>query len=382
MRSGDRPAVLMTSESPISRLYPNGVANSIIRVSHELAARGHDGKIIAPNPVDPSLVPFPLIGQPSLPFAHFPVCAPTKRYLREQMSLSEIRPSVVHVAAPFSSLGSRALKAANAVDLPSVAIYQTDIPSYARDHYWGDIAYNEAVKRLRKIHDRADLTLAPSQESVKQLGAYGVDISKVRLWGRGVDTELYTPARKDTDAVHELRERWSPEGRPIVGYVGRLAPEKQVEDLRHLYRLGAQLVIVGDGPSRDSVKTALPGAVMTGKLSGETLADAYAAFDVFVHTGTKETFGQTLQEAMATGLPVVAPRAGGPIDIVEHGVSGLLYTPKDYTEMADDVREMLDPLRARRYGAAGQEIVHARSWSRITDQLTRYYHEAGATDWV
>jgi phosphatidylinositol alpha 1,6-mannosyltransferase len=137
-------------------------------------------------------------------------------------------------------------------------------------------------------------------------------------------------------AVQRLRRRIAPNGGLIVGYVGRIAPEKQVERMAALRGLdGIRLAIVGDGPSLPATKRALAGMPVTwlGKLTGAELAAAYASFDVFVHTGTEETFGQTVQEAHASGIPVIAPRAGGPIDLVEHGVNGYLFDPSGDSQL-------------------------------------------------
>ena len=138
-------------------------------------------------------------------------------------------------------------------------------------------------------------------------------IPRVHKWARGVDITGFAPSARD----ERLRPAWSPDGKPIVGFVGRLAPEKHVERLAALAaRNDLQLVIVGDGVDRQKLESLLPTAVFTGALYGEELAAAYASMDVFVHPGEHETFCQAVQEAMASGLPVIAPNVGGPRDLV------------------------------------------------------------------
>jgi glycosyl transferase family 1 len=125
-----------------------------------------------------------------------------------------------------------------------------------------------------------------------------------------VDADRFTPARRSGPGVAELGARLAPQGEVLVGYIGRLAPEKRIDRLAALAGLpGIRLVIAGDGPSRGSLGRALAplGATFLGRLDGDPLADTFAALDVFVHTGTAETFGQTIQEALASGVPVVAP---------------------------------------------------------------------------
>jgi len=163
----------------------------------------------------------------------------------------------------------------------------------------------------------------------------------------------------------------------VVGYVGRLAPEKGLERLRALHGMpGIHLAVVGEGPSDDHLRGLLRGmpATFLGRLSGDDLADAYASFDVFAHTGTEETFGQTLQEAHAAGLPVVAPAVGGPLDLIEHGVDGYLFDPDD----ADDFRMRVgglvgDPTLRLRMGEAGRRAVLGKSWETLCDELLGHY---------
>ena len=149
------------------------------------------------------------------------------------------------------------------------------------------------------------------------------------------------------------RDAVAPRGERIVGYVGRLAPEKQVDDLRALADLpGTRLVIVGDGPSRPALERAFPDAVFTGHLSGAALAQAMAGFDVFVHPGESETFGQTIQEALASGVPVVATGTGGPVDLVRSSIDGWLYRPGDLRDLRARVGDLVGDEGKRRAFAA------------------------------
>lgn len=133
-------------------------------------------------------------------------------------------------------------------------------------------------------------------------------------------------------------------------------------------------MIVGDGPSETSLREALPGAVFLGRRTGDELARIFASLDVFAHTGPFETFCQTVQEAMASGVPVVAPAAGGPLDLVAHGRTGLLVPPRDEAAVRDAVGALAaDPALRAAYGAAGRATVEGRTWAAVGDQLIDHY---------
>lgn len=140
---------------------------------------------------------------------------------------------------------------------------------------------------------------------------------------------------------------------------------------------GARLVIVGDGPWRTRLARALPEAHFTGFLGGDALAQAVASFDLMVVPGELETFCQTIQEAMASEVPVIAPARGGPLDLVEHSKTGWLYTPKDLGAMRAHVLDLLgDEAKRRAFGAAGREQVVSRSWKSVCSQLIGHYARA------
>ncbi|MFP3464384.1 glycosyltransferase family 4 protein [Leifsonia sp. SIMBA_070] len=363
--------VAVVSESFLPTV--NGVTTSVLRVLDHLAAHGHEAIVICPDAGAPAeYAGFRIHQVPSIAYRQFPVGLPSPQV---QRILAGFGPDVLHAASPFF-LGAQAIAAANRLGVPSVAIYQTDVAGFARRNGLG-VTSAIAWKYVRWVHEGADLTLAPSAASEYDLRTAGV--SRVGRWGRGVDLERYHPNKRRTPAAAALRERLSPDGETVVGYVGRIAPEKQVERLRALRGIGGlSVAIVGDGPSRDQVARELRGLNVhwLGRLGGEDLATAYAAFDVFAHTGSEETFGQTVQEAHASGLPVVAPRAGGPIDLVEHGVDGLLFPPSDDRALRAAVSMLVhDGAFRRRMGEAGRRAVLGRSWDVICRELTGHYEQ-------
>ncbi|MFE0812494.1 glycosyltransferase family 4 protein [Streptomyces sp. NPDC058848] len=354
----------------------NGVAHCTLQTARHLVDRGHDCVVVAPatapgTDADPS-APCPLVRVPSLPLPGYPqvrVALPSRRVAA---AIAEHRADLVHLASPFV-LGVRGMAAAARLGVPAVAVYQTDLAGYARTYMGAGEA--AAWRRIRSVHSAADLTLAPSGAALRDLRAHGVP--RVSLWPRGVDTTRFRPDRRD----ETLRRELAPNGELIVGYVGRLAPEKHVELLSGVCGLdGVRVVIVGDGPSRPGLEQALPGAVFLGRRTGDELARAFASLDVFAHTGPFETFCQTVQEAMASGVPVVAPAAGGPLDLVAHGRTGLLVPPRDAAAVRDAVWSLsADPALRAAYGAAGRAAVEGRTWAAVGDRLLGHYTDVLAT---
>lgn len=348
--------------------HMNGVTNSVLQVIRHLEATGHETLVLAPKAPGADsvgatlLTSVPLPSYPQVRVAVAPV-ATLRRVLRR------FRPDLVHLASP-AVLGWQGLVAADGLRLPTVAIYQTDIISYA-ERYGVPGAAPLAAAHIARLHRRATLTLAPSSHAESQLAQLGVD--RLRRWGRGVDAERFAPEHRS----EAWRRRVAP-GARIIGYVGRLAAEKQVEDLRVLCDLpGSRLVIVGDGPERARLERELPGAVFTGFLGGDALAEAMASFDVFVHPGESETFCQTVQEALASGVPVVATGRGGPVDLVRSSVDGWLYRPGDLDELRARVQDLLgDDAKRASFGAAARDSVRRRTWAALTDELVARYREA------
>lgn len=363
--------VALVAESFLPHM--NGVTHSLLRIIDHLSARGDDVLVLAPHAdeLPPALAGAHIEAVPAFALPRYPkVRVATVTVSRVAKSLRRFAPDVVHLASPFV-LGLQAMLAAEQLGIPTVAVYQTDVPAYAA-RYGFPSAEPLLWRQVQRIHQRATVTLAPSSYAERQLSQHRID--RVRRWGRGVDAERFAPGRRD----EAWRARIAPgEGR-IVGYVGRLASEKQVDDLRVLATLPhVRLVIVGDGPLRARLEQLMPTAHFTGFLGGDELATALASFDVFVHPGELETFCQTIQEAMASGVPVVATGRGGPVDLVDSSHTGWLYAPGNLHELRDRVADLVgDDAKRRAFGEAGRAAVLPRSWSSLCDELIGHYVDA------
>ena len=348
----------------------NGVAGSVLRAADHLHSRGHEPLVIAPatGRAFADALPYPVVRVPSVPmpgYGRFRLGLPSRRIAA---ALAAHRPDVVHLASPFF-LGGPGARAARELGLPTVAVYQTDVPAYAKLYPGFGWSAAAAWRWLRHIHNGADRTLAPSTASATALHAHGIE--RVWLWRRGVDAVRFDPALRSAT----LRTALAPDGEVLVGYVGRLAVEKRVELLAPVARMpGVRVIIVGDGPAAAAVRRAIPEGNFLGVRSGDELARIYASLDVFVTPGPFETFGQTVQEAQASGLPVVAPAAGGPLDLIDHGTTGLLVPPDDGESLTEAVATLVrDEDLRRRMGLAARTAVAARTWSAVGDELIAHY---------
>jgi phosphatidylinositol alpha 1,6-mannosyltransferase len=331
--------------------------------------------VIAPGPGDDRIGATPVIRVRAfdLPrYGDLRVGLPTARMAT---LLRRLDPDVVHLAAP-AVLGAAAAISARRLGIPTVAIYQTDLAGFASRHHL-DIARGTIWRWVSWVHRQADLTLAPSTAAMWTLRHHHVD--DVARWARGVDLVQFSPTHRDEGIRRALladvaarADRFDP---VVVGYVGRLTREKQVDRLRPLLELpGVRVVVVGDGPDRAALEKSLRGAAFLGLRHGSELAMLYASFDVFVHTGLDETFCQAVQEALASGVPVVAPASGGPIDLVQHGHNGYLWNPANPESLVGAVEDLTtNPLLRARLGAEARSSVLARPWSALTAELVSHY---------
>lgn len=353
----------------------NGVTNSVLRVLEHLHRGGHEAMVIAPGARDfeeeiPSYLGFEIVRVPTIkvPLVNsLPIGVPTASVT---LALRSFQPDIIHLASPFV-LGGAGAVAARQLRIPAVALYQTDVAGFSTRYHLAGLS--AAIwEWTRTVHNMCQRTLAPSSPTIAKLERHGVN--HIRHWGRGVDTVRFDPAKRNPG----LRRRWDPSGRKsIVGFVGRLAAEKGVERLAPLSgREDIQLVIVGDGPERSHLEELMPDAIFTGALGGDTLAEAYATLDLFIHAGEFETFCQAIQEAQASGVPTIGPRAGGPVDLITDGYNGLLLDVDTFSARLPAAADyLLDPTRHRQLRTNARDGVADKTWEALGEQLLAYYDE-------
>ncbi|MDA2981886.1 MAG: glycosyltransferase family 1 protein [Actinomycetota bacterium] len=363
--------VAIVTESFLPQI--NGVTNSVLRILESLGAGGHEALVVVPESVG---TPKEYAGHkvktiPALPIQSvipigLPIGLPNRRL---EHLIDGFSPDLLHLASPML-LGMHAAKVAKKLNIPTLSVYQTDMAGFA-SHYGFDIAHSSLRKLVGKIHSQTDRTLAPSKSACIQLTSLGV--SEVYLWQRGVNNELFNPKARS----EALRKYWDPTGkRTIIGYVGRLAKEKRISDLRYLDRDPSNLLIItGDGPAKEKLKRDLPNAIFMGHKNGGDLAEIFASLDLFIHPGPNETFCQAVQEALSSGTPCIVPRTGGPADLVRHGKTGYVINIHRPDELESTVLHF--KLRNDQVNMALQarQSVLNRTWATINAQLINHYEE-------
>jgi phosphatidylinositol alpha 1,6-mannosyltransferase len=361
--------VLIVTEAFLPQV--NGVTNSVLRLLEFCKRAGHEVLVIAPEsdnaPKD--YLGFKIKYVPSIAMKKLIPMGLPKKYL--EPFIEGFAPDVIHLASPIF-LGHYVARLARKTNIPTVSVYQTDIAGFAR-HYGLTVAHNTLKRWVARIHSTTDLTLAPSGWACRDLEQSGV--SNVKLWQRGVDLVNFTPNKRNESLRNSFLEKKG--AKHVVGYVGRLANEKRIDDLAILdSQPDLQLVIVGHGPAENRLRRDLPNAIFVGYKSGNDLAEHVASFDTFVHTGKHETFCQAIQEALASGTVVVGPDTGGPTDLIDHGKTGLLIDTSDSHLLLHSVYTLLEHPSLDLMQLAARKSVEHRTWDYINESLIEHYRDA------
>jgi glycosyltransferase involved in cell wall biosynthesis len=286
--------------------------------------------------------------------------------------LAKFQPDVIHVVNP-AVLGLAGIFYAKSTQIPLVASYHTHLPKYLQ-HYGLGILEGLLWELLKGAHNQAALNLCTSSVMVQELRQHGID--RVDLWQRGVDTEMFHPARATIEMRHYLSQG-TPASRLLL-YVGRLGAEKEIERIKPVLAAipGSRLAIVGDGPHRAHLESYFADTPthFVGYLGGEKLAAAYAVADAFIFPSRTETLGLVLLEAMAAGCPAIAARSGGIPDIVTDGHNGYLFDPQDPQGAIVATQKLFtNPDSNLKLRDNARTEAERWGWSAATQQLQGYY---------
>jgi glycosyltransferase involved in cell wall biosynthesis len=290
--------------------------------------------------------------------------------------LQQFQPDLIHLCSP-ALMTVAGMAVGRDMNVPVVANYQTDLPGYL-EHYGMPVLGHPVRNWLRYLHNGCHINLVPSKSVANDLREHG--FRRLRVWGRGVNIERFHPDHATDLMRTRLLNGRDPDSMLCV-YVGRLANEKRVDLLRLVADVpNVALTIIGDGHTREELEDlfAGTGTHFTGYLYKDELATAFASADAFFFPGPNETFGQVVQEAMASGLPSVVTNRGSVKDLIVPGVTGIVvdHHPAAFAEAA---RQLVNnrPL-LHRMSRAARATAEERPWWAIMQQLERYYNEAVA----
>jgi glycosyltransferase involved in cell wall biosynthesis len=361
----------------------DGIVTTLCETVRHLRNLGHEVLVFAPQgDAAGGVMEFEgarIIGMKGHSFALYPELRLSLPRASMRAQIREFQPDLLHVADP-ALLGIAALYYGGggnggALRLPLVVSYHTDLPAYL--HYYGLGVLEPHIWRImRARHNRATLNLCTSVAMLEQLSRHGIE--RVALWPGGVDTARFHPCRR-SEAMRARLTSNHPES-PLLVYVGRLSPEKDIERIKPMLQAlpAARLALIGDGPQRNVLERHFAGmpVYFAGFLRGEDLAAAYASCDVFVMPSRTETLGLVVLEAMSSGLPVVGARAGGIPELIQDGAGSLFDSDG---EAIDAIRSFLNcPEKREAAGIAARTFAADHSWKAATLQLIEHYKAACA----
>lgn len=352
----------------------DGVSKTAYLTTRYLQATGREVLVFAPDIAPTHIGQSKVIPMPSIGVRVAPETRIALPNLLINRHLDTFQPDLIHLFSP-ALLSVSGMLAGRRRQIPVIANYQTDIPTYA-NHYGLSLFARLSRDWLRFIHNRSHLTLVPSNYTLSQLQKAGY--KRLKRWGRGVNTTVFNPAHRSAEWRERLLNGRDPHSL-IAIYVGRLANEKRINLLLEVARTpGIALTIIGDGALRDELETlfAGTGTHFMGYRFGEELAAAYASADLFMFPSPSETFGQVVQEAMASGLPAIVINQGGVVDLVEDGETGYICPPDREAFAAAAVQLRDNPELRAKMSHQARQYAEAHPWSTIMAQLEAYYAEA------
>jgi phosphatidylinositol alpha 1,6-mannosyltransferase len=354
----------------------DGANQALNRLVGYLLRQGAKVRVYAPVVDEPAFPPTgDLVGVRSLAIpgrAEYRI--PTALGGAAKSDLEAFKPNLVHVASPDFA-GHAAVRFARARNLPAVASVHTRFETYPR--YYG-LAFMEPVIEaiLRRFYRRCDAIVAPSDSMAQLLREQRMSYD-VGIWTRGVDREVFHPARRDPEWRRSLGIG---DDEVAIGFLGRLVMEKGLDvfsdtiDCLARKQVKHRVLVVGDGPARDWFERRLPDAVFVGQQAGPDLGRAVASMDMLFNPSVTETFGNVTLEAMACGLPVVAAIATGSESLVRDGVTGRLVRPGWIEGFAEALGAYCNDAEARRAaGAAGERAAERFGWDQVNQALVDTY---------
>ena len=360
----------------------DGVSQTLNRWVSYLQEQSIPVMVFGPTSENPEIdevgafYPVPSIAIPGRPEYRVSVNLPAQR----KRELKSFAPNLVHIATP-DILGYKALRYAQRNNITVVSSYHTHFTSYLK-YYNLNFLEPLSWKYLCWFYKQCRHIYVPTKSMKQTLREKGIS-GDLRIWARGVNTNLFNPNKKN----YEWRQSFGLNDEDfVVTFVSRLVWEKNlktyvaaVELLKKKYP-DIQGLVVGDGPAKEEMKKMMPNGVFTGFLRGEDLAKAYASSDVFMFPSDTETFGNVTLEAMSSGVPAVVANATGSRSLINPGINGFLAEADAPDEFAEQVSRIYNNRKLhKQMSIKAREKALNYSWSNVNSQLLENYHSAVRT---
>jgi glycosyltransferase involved in cell wall biosynthesis len=310
----------------------------------------------------------------SFKFFAYPECRLSiPNFIKLYAALDAFKPDIIHSVTEIN-MGLAGIKYAMDRKIPLITTFTTNFPEYMK-FYNVPFLYDLSWHMMRKVHNQSQLCLCPSNETKKLLESNGV--KNVGLWGRGIDYEKFKPL----EDKNEVKARYGISGKIMLLYVGRVSNEKNIDllilayqQLKKIYGEKLALVIVGGGPRLDDLTKKNPDIIFTGYLKNKELTDLYGGADIFSFPSSTETLGNVVLEAMASGIPVVGPSAGGLKDNIIDGYNGIMVEPNHLESFFQGIKTLIDEDEKRIFMSQNaRKYAETKSWTHVFDHLILHY---------
>lgn len=354
----------------------DGAVKTIYQLVASFLSAGHEVMVWSPDvsPADRHQEQVTVL--PSVPIPLYPDYKLGFYTASTEKQLDAFEPDIVHISTP-DIIGNRFLKYARKHRLPVVSVYHTDFPSYLGYYRLG--LFEGAVwKYLRKFYNACDALFVPTHEMKSRLGSRGID--NVEVWGRGIDRELFSPARRSGS----LRDSWGAGEKTVIAYAGRFVWYKDIHIVMDVYDSFSRsdmsgdvlFVMIGSGPEETELRRRMPKAVFPGYLVGTELPEAYASSDLFLFPSTTEAFGNVVLEGFSSGLPAVVSNAGGCQELVRHADGGFIAEKGDHGQFYNFCTRLIrDRELYVKKRQNGLDFAEKMSWPVINGALIERYGE-------
>ncbi|NTW52596.1 MAG: glycosyltransferase family 1 protein [Chlorobiaceae bacterium] len=354
----------------------DGAVRSIYQLVASMIRSGHQVAVWSPDISEQEDSAVMVHKVPSVPVPLYPDYRIGYYLARNEREIDRFAPDFIHISTP-DFVGNKFLQYARKRKIPVSSVFHTDFPSYLSYYHLG-FAQEAVWRHLVRFYNACDIVLAPNESVRAKLAARG--IRNIEVWSRGVDKELFDPARRS----EALRRSWNASGKMVIVYTGRFVFYKDIEVVMSLYERfmdsgyadRVRFIMIGSGPEEELMRRRMPDAVFTGYLTGSALPEAYASGDVFLFPSTTEAFCNVVLEAISSGLPAVVSDSGGCMELVRRSQAGIVAKSGDIDQFFGALVRLIqdgDELSAMR--SRGLAFAENKSWTAINGELISRYQQ-------